>query len=282
VFLGTPKPCLNSKTRHRRKSRLINGYFIMARKRRSPVIASSTVASGKCLKRGKEKVMPAFEPIIRTRGQAKKESLNNDNNKIRDHANDFRGPKKSVERKREAGSTSASNPINVKKPHSHNTRYSKKVVSSPEMEESNVKKIQNALTGNFDLIDPSTMQKKDDKVDDKGVSDIVDSLELVAAMKKDKDFNKDSGTEVSKDDVVEVPDTVADSSELMMAAKKEVIKQDIETEASAIQKEKGYAVDKGPGKGAPCSFDMDHHCSVITLEDNDDPPLYIKLEGAHY
>jgi pantothenate kinase len=78
---------------------------------------------------------------------------------------------------------------------------------------------------------------------------------------------------VSKDDKVGVPNTV-DSSKLM-AAKKEVSKKDVETEAPAFQKEKDDALDTRPSKGGvPRSFDMDHHCSIVT-RDNNDPALYI-------
>jgi hypothetical protein len=77
-----------------------------------------------------------------------------------------------------------------------------------------------------------------------------------------------------------VPNTV-DSSELIAAKKEQVSKKDVETEAPAFQKEKDDAVDTRPSDGVPRSFDMDHYCSAVTL-DNDDPSLYIGLKGAYY
>jgi hypothetical protein len=199
------------------------------------------------------------------------------NNKISEHVNDFQGPKKSVEKRREAGSTYAPKASNVNKPHSHNTWHSK-VVPPPDTVERNATKIQidtevrnvtniqSALIGSADAIEPSAMQKKDEKVNDKGVPNTVNSSELMAAT-KDEDFNNDVRTEVSKDDIVGVPNTV-DSSEVIAAKKEQVSKKDVETEAPALQKERDNTVNTRPSDGVPRSFDMDHNCLAITL-DND-------------
>jgi hypothetical protein len=79
------------------KSQLIRRTATMTRKRWLP--ESLAVASCKSLKKGKVKAIPAFQPIIRTRGQARNEAQTRlNNNNISVLANDLQGPKIPVKR----------------------------------------------------------------------------------------------------------------------------------------------------------------------------------------